>query len=182
MPATLVPLVLALAAQGAVPANESRTFHSKGLPRTHGIAIRIDLPPAWRRVEPADELAIAELRGPQGRLTGTLQIARGQRRADMATACRPERARTMLERLSKQEPDARMTSAIAREHEGRPAFELRYEHNSAQVFTRVRSLIVCLKDSQLLVSCAGESALRPALEEIEPVCARVLDSLRVQEQ
>ena len=47
---------------------------------------------------------------------------------------------------------------------------------------RVRSVIVCLKDSQLVVSCGGTGAAKPALAQIEPVCRRVLESLTISEE
>ena len=176
-------LLLALACALPLPAAAQgmREFNSRGLPRSEGMAVRLQHPSHWQRVPVDDELALVELRGRQGPLTGILQIGRGGRRADMATACRPERARTLLQGIAGKEPGTRVTDVFARSHEGRPAFELRYERSGGGPFMRVRSLLVCLKDSQLLVSCAGSADARGALDAIEPVCEQVLDSLTVSE-
>ena len=68
-----------------------------------------------------DDMALAEFRGPQGRLTGILQIGRGRQRQDMESLCRPERASTMLHDLSTQVSGARVMEAFARPRTGRPA-------------------------------------------------------------
>lgn len=174
---------LALAATAAWPAQaqDMTTFDSHGLPRSDGVVVRLTHPSAWKKVEADDELALAELRGPQGAVTGILQVARGRRHNDMAALCRPERAGTMLRDVSGREPGTRVTDVAARTHQGRPAFELRYERQVAPAFLRVRSLIVCLKDSRLVVSCAGEARVKSALDSIEPVCRQVLDSVSVSE-
>lgn len=180
MPAVAV-VALACALAPPAPAQGLLEFSTAGLPRSEGVVVRVKHPSHWKRVPLEDDMALAELRGQQGPVTGILQIGRGGRRADMATACKPERAATMLQGLSAQEPDARVTDVFARTHEGRPAFEIRYQRNSAPAFLRVRSVIVCLKDSQLLVSCAGMAATKPALDAIEPLCEEVLGSLSVRE-
>lgn len=128
-----------------------------------------------------DPMALAELRGPHGGLTGILQIARGRQRNDMAMLCRPDRVRTMLQNLAGGEQDTRVTDVLARQHQGRPAYEIRYERNKAPTFTLVRSVVVCLKDSQLLISCAGVGEVKAAVAGIGPVCSRVLDSLDITE-
>ena len=180
----LLALALSCAALGPARADaparadEFRAFSSKGLPRSEGIEVRVWHPAHWRRVAIDDDMALAELRGPQGRLTGILQIGRGRPRQDMKQLCRPERARTMLQ----GEQEARVTEALARQREGRPAFEIGYERNDAPTFMRVRSVIVCLKDSQLVVSCGAAGAAKPALAQIEPVCRRVLESLTISEE
>jgi hypothetical protein len=156
-------------------------FSTIGLPRSEGLVVRVQHPSNWKRVAADDEMALAELRGQQGRLTGILQIGRGRQRADIASACRPELASTMLQGVSAQEPDTRVTDVSARTHQGRPGFELRYERNGAPTFMRVHSVIVCLKDSKLVVSCAGMAEARAALEAIEPLCTRVLASLSISE-
>jgi hypothetical protein len=162
-------------------AEEFKLFDTSGLPRSQGIAVRVNHPPLWQRVPPEDEMAVAELRGPQGGLTGILQIGRGRQRSDMESLCKPERARTMLQSLTAGDEDARVTDVVARPHQGRPAYSVRYERNSAPAFVAVHSLIVCLKDSQLLVSCAGTGPSKAAVAEIAPVCARVLDSVSITE-
>jgi hypothetical protein len=179
-PCLAAALALACAAGSTAHAQEWREFSSRGLPRSEGVTVRINHPATWRRVDPDDELALAELRGAQGRLTGTLQIGRGLPRKDMETLCRPERARTMLQNLEADD-QARVTEVQARTHQGRPAYSLRYERHSPPTFTVVRSLIVCLRDSQLLVSCAGSGDARGALADIEPVCRQVLESVSVSE-
>src|SRR5207253_499207 len=77
------------------------------------------------------------------------------------------------------EADARVTDVVARRHEGRPAYEVRYERNAAPAFLRVQSLVVCTKDTRVLVSCAGFGSPKSALAQIEPVCRRVMESLRI---
>jgi hypothetical protein len=178
------PFLLALAWLLLSPAQaqDVRTFSSKGLALSKGVVVRVSHPAQWKMVPGDEEGVLAELQGPQGKLTGILQVARGRKRNDMATACQPERAATMLQQVAEQEQGARVTDAVARVHEGRPAFELRYERNAAPTVTRVRSLIVCLKDSQLLVSCAGEGRLKGALPEIDAVCNQVMDSLTISEE
>ena len=177
--------VAVLAVAAGVPvtlrAQELVPFDSRGLSRSEGVVVRLNHPAGWKKVDVDDELALAELRGPQGSLTGILQVARGRRQADMAGLCKPERAATMLRDVSGQEPGTRVTDVAARTHQGRPAFEVRYERQQSPVFLRVRSLIVCLKDSRLVVSCAGEAPAKSALESIEPVCRQVLDSVTVSE-
>ena len=49
-------------------------------------------------------------------------------------------------------------------------------------FMAVRSVVVCLKDSQVLVSCAGVGDKKAAVTGIEAVCSKVLDSLVITEQ
>lgn len=175
--------VLALTGALVPPASAQglQEFSTLGLPRSEGVVVRVKHPSHWKRVALDDDMAVAELRGRQGPLTGILQIGRGGRRTDLEAACRPERARTMLQGIGAQEPDARVTDVFARRHEGRPAFEVRYERNNPGTFMRVRSVIVCLKDSRLVVSCAGTAATKSALEAIEPVCTQVLGSLTVSE-
>lgn len=178
----LTGLALAACALGPARAQEVQPFDSSGLPGSEGVVVRLQHPPHWQRAPLDDEMALAELRGSDGRVTGILQVGRGRPRPDMRALCRPERARTMLQRLEEQESDARVTDVVAREHEGRPAFEIRYERNEAPRFLRVRSLVVCLKDTQLVVSCGGEAAVKTALAGIEPVCRQVLESLTVSEE
>jgi hypothetical protein len=43
-------------------------------------------------------------------------------------------------------------------------------------------VVVCLKDSQLVVSCAGAGEAKTAVAAIEPVCGRVLESLKIAEE
>ena len=161
-------------------ADDFRSFTTKGLPRSTGVAIQVSHPAAWREAPADDAMALAELRGPQGNgLSGIVQIGRGRQRDDMDTLCRPERARTMLGNLA---GDARVTDVHAGEREGRPAFEIRYERQDAAGFMAVRSVIICLKDSQVLVSCAGAAETKQALARIDPVCRRVLDSLAIREE
>lgn len=175
-------VIAALALASLAQAQELREFSSKGLPRSEGIVVRVSHPPQWGKVASDDPMVLAELQGPQGPLTGVLQVGRGQRREDMESLCRPERARTMLQGIADAEPGARVTEVFARRHEGRPAFEIRYEKKEAPTFTAVRSVIVCLQDSQLVVSCGGAGEAKHLLAGIEPVCRRVLDSLTVSEQ
>lgn len=178
----IATLALAMSPVRAQESQEFREFNSSGLPRSQGVVVRVSHPAQWKKVVVDDEMALAELRGPQGGLTGTLQIGRGRQRQDMDAICQPGRARTMLQNLAAEEQDTRVTDVVARMHEGRPAFDIRYERHVAQAFVRVRSLVVCLKDSQLLVSCAGAGEARNALAEIEPVCSRVLESLSISEE
>ena len=100
----------------------------------------------------------------------------------MEALCKPERARRMLQNLANAEQGTRVTDVQARQRQGRPAYEIRYERNNAPTFTVVRSVVVCLKDSQLLVSCAGSGKVKAAVTDIEPVCIRVLDSLDISEE
>lgn len=165
---------------GAAGAQESRVFDSRGLPRSEGIAVRVSHPPHWQVVPLDDPMALAELRGEHGSATFVLQVGRGRQRSDMDTLCRPERARTMLQGIGGDD-DVRVTDAVARRHEGRAAFDLRYERGSAPAFLVVRSVIVCLKDSQVVVSCGAEAPARAVLAGMELVCRQVLDSLAITE-
>jgi hypothetical protein len=174
-------LALAAGVAGSAQAQDTTRFDSRGLPRSEGLVVQVQHPSGWKRVEADDELALAELRGPQNNLTGILQVARGRRQADMAALCKPERATTMLRDVAGKEPGTRVTDVAARTHQGRAAFEIRYERDDAPLFLRVRSLIVCLKDSRLVVSCAGAGGAKAALPQIEPVCRQVLDSVTVSE-
>jgi hypothetical protein len=176
--------VLALACAAPLPAlaQEFRDFSSKGLPGSQGVVVRLSHPAHWRPVIVDDAMALAELRGPEGKATGILQVGRGRQRQDMESLCRPERARTMLQNLAAAGDDARVTEAVARRRDGRPAFELAYERNEAPALLQVRSVIVCLKDTQLVVSCGGTATAKPALAAIAPVCARVLESLAIAEE
>jgi hypothetical protein len=126
-------------------------------------------------------MALAELRGPEGGLTGILQVGRGQRRNDLAAVCKPEQARTMLERAGEQ-PGVQVTDVFARKHEGRPAFEIHYERDAPPDHLLVRSLVVCLKDTRLVVSCGATGTDKAGLGAIEPVCRQVLGSLTVTEE
>jgi hypothetical protein len=175
-------IAISLAAMSLARAEDFSVFNSKGLPRSQGVVMQVKHPPQWRMVPAGDEMALAELRGPHGSLTGILQIARGRQRNDMATLCKPERALTMLKNLTGGERDTRVTDVRASRRQGRPAYEIRYERNNAPTFTVVRSVVVCLKDSQLLVSCAGTGEKKAAVSGIEPVCSRVLDSLAIIEE
>jgi len=176
-------LLLAVALAPAWGADKAfRTFDTRGLPHSDGVVVRVNHPARWKPVPVEDEMALAELRGPQGALTGILQIGRGRQRQDMEALCRPERASSMLQSLAAQEPGTRVTDVVARRIAGRPAFELRYERGTDAGFLRVRSLIVCLKDSRLLVSCGASGPARSALAAIDPVCTRVLDSLSITEE
>ena len=157
-------------------------FESRGLPRSQGVVVRLQHPAGWQRVEADDELAMAELRGPHGNLTAILQIARGRRQADMPALCKPERARTMMLDVAGREPGTRVTDVVARAHRGRPAFEVRYERSDAPLFLVARSMIICLADSRLVVSCAGAGPAKAGLAQIEPVCRQVLESVTVAEE
>jgi hypothetical protein len=163
-------------------AEDFAEFNSMGLPGSQGVVVRVRHPAGWKQVAIDDDMALAELRGQQGRLTGILQIGRGRQRAGVETPCRPERARTMLLSPAAEESDARITDVFARKHEGRPGYEIRYERNNAPTFLLVRSVIVCLKDSRLVVSCGATGGLKAALAEIEPVCRQVLESLSISEE
>jgi hypothetical protein len=178
----IAALALAWAAAAPARGQDFREFSSKGLPRSEGVVVRVNHPSGWKKVVADDEMALAEFRGVQGKITGVLQIGRGGRRADMEAACQPQRAPTMLQALGSGESDTRITDVFARKHQGRPAFELRYERNKPPTFTVVRSVIVCLKDSKLLVSCGGEGRQKAAVRDIEPVCRQVLDSLAITEE
>ncbi|HEX2544470.1 MAG TPA: hypothetical protein VHL79_06310 [Ramlibacter sp.] len=171
----LPALVLLLACSGA-QGEELQAFSSRGLPGSRGIDVRMQHPAAWKKVPVDDPMAVAELRGPHGRLTAILQVGRGAPQSDMQALCHPERARTMLQGL--EALDTRVTDVVARQHEGRPGFELSYERSNPP--TLVRSVIVCLKDTRVVVSC-GASGPRPALGDIEPVCRRVLGTLTISE-
>jgi hypothetical protein len=175
-------LAVTFAAMSLARAEDFREFNSKGLPRSQGVVMRVNHPSQWQRVPVADEMALAELRGPHGSLTGILQISRGRQRNDIATLCKPERARTMLQNLTGAEQDTRVTDVRASQRQGRPAYEIRYERNNAPTFMAVRSVVVCLKDSQVVVSCAGAGEKKAAVTGIEPVCSRVLDSLDIAEE
>jgi hypothetical protein len=175
-------LAATLAAMSLAHAQDFKEFNSKGLPRSQGVVVRVSHPLQWRMVPVDDAMALAELRGPHGSLTGTLQIARGRQRNDMEALCKPERAVRMLQNLAGGEQDTRVTDVQARQRQGRPAYEIRYERNNAPTFTMVRSVVVCLKDSQLLVSCAGTGKVKAAAAAIEPVCNRVLESLDITEE
>jgi hypothetical protein len=186
LPAANALRALALSAASCVlapaSAQEFSEFSTRGLPRSQGVVVRVSHPAQWKRVVLDDPMALAELRGTQGKLTGILQIGRGLPRRDIATACAPERARTMLQGIGEQEPDALVTEVFARTHQGRPAFELRYDRRDAPGFLRVRSLVVCLKDSKLVVSCGASADAKATLAEIEPVCRRVLESVVITEE
>lgn len=175
-------LVLTCAVSTPAFAQELRDFSSAGLPGSEGVVVRMRHPAGWKKVATDDPRALAELRGPHGRLTGILQIGRGQRQDDMQALCQPERARTMLQKLSAEESDTRVTDVFARTHEGRPGYEVRYERSNLPDFLLVRSLIVCLKDSRLVVSCGATGGNRAALAEIEPVCSQVLGTLSISEE
>lgn len=178
LPASLLALAIALAPP-ARAGEEFREFDTRGLPGSQGVSVRVGHPAAWRKVAVDDDAALAELRGPHGPLTGIVQVGRGRMRGDMAELCRPERARTMLQGTG--EADLVVTDVVARQHEGRDGYEIRYERAIASSFLRVRSLVLCLKDSRVVVSCGAVGASRPALAAIEPVCDRVLESVRITE-
>ena len=175
-------LALAVTGVAGAQAPSFKETSTRGRPRSDGLVVRVSHPAEWREVISDDEMALAELRGPHGRLTGILQIGRGLRRKDTEALCAPERAQTMLKDITAEDPDVLVTDVVARKHEGRPAYEVAYQRNSAPVFMRVRSVIVCTKDSQVVVSCAGGGAAKSALAEIEPVCRQVLDSLSISEE
>lgn len=180
---TVTALALATFVGPPLRADELRDFSSRGLRGSQGVDVRVQHPASWKKVETDDEMALVELRGPQGALTGILQIGRGRRqRTDMEALCHPERARTMLQNPGAQEPDTRVIEVVARTTAGRPGYEVRYERSNPPDFLLVRSAIVCLKDSRLVVSCGATGAPKSALPAIEPVCAQVLDSLRITEE
>jgi hypothetical protein len=180
VPIALVALSCAIGAPAG--AADFPEFNSKGLPGSEGVIVRVSHPHAWKRVVTDDDMALAELRGPHGRLTAILQIGRGRQRGDVASLCRPERARTMLQDPKAEEADARVTDVFAREHEGRPGYEIRYERSVPPAFMLVRSRIVCVKDSRVVVSCGAMGGVKAALAEIEPVCTQVLGSLTISEE
>jgi len=175
-------LATALLALAAWPAcgEEFKDFDTRGLPGAQGVVVRVRHPAPWQEVPADDAQVLAEFRGPQDGLTGILQIGRGQRRDDIATLCQPERARTMLQ--DAHEPGTRVTDVFARRLDGRPAYEIRYERHEAPTFLVVRSLVVCLKDTRVVVSCGGAGERKAGLSAIEPVCRQVLDSLSVSEE
>lgn len=170
-------LATACAATPLAHAETWQEFSTEGLPGSRGVVVRISHPANWKPVPIDDPMALAELRGAHGRLTGILQIGRGRQRQDMEAVCHPERARSMLQNLEAQE--ARVMEVFARRHEGRPAFEMRYERKDPPML--VRSVIVCLKDTRLVVSCGATGPSKAALGDIEPVCRQVLGSLAVTE-
>ncbi len=176
--ATLAATLVAASPAGA---EDLATFDSAGLPGSQGVVVRLRHPSHWKAVRLDDEMALAELRGTQGGLTGILQVGRGGRHNDVQALCKPERARTLLQGIDEAEPGTRVTDVVARNHEGRPGFEVRYERKNPATFLVVRSVIVCLKDSRLLVSCGGEGRTRAAAAAIEPVCRQVIDSLSIRE-
>ena len=163
-------------------AQELREFSSKGLPGSEGMVLRVSHPAGWKRVAVDDDLALAELRGAQGRITGILQIGSGPQAPGVAASCTPDRARTLLQDPAEGEADARVTDVFARRHEGRPAYEIRYERNHPPDYLLVRSVVVCLPDRKVVVSCGATGSPRAALAEIEPVCGHVLGSLRISEE
>lgn len=182
-PAALAALAALFACTGLpAHAEDFKEFTSRGLPLSQGVVVRVLHPPLWRPIAVDDAMAIAELRGPQGELTGILQIGRGRRRGDMGALCRPERARTLLSQWAAANDDTRVTDVVARAHQGRPAYEIRYERSDPPDFLVARAVLVCLKDSQLVVSCAGTAQARAAAAGIEPVCARVLESVSIAEE
>jgi hypothetical protein len=177
-------MAAAAAALAAVAAHAEpfAEFSTQGLPGSGGLAVHLRRPAAWKAVPADDPQVLAEFRGPEAPLTGILQIGRGQRRDDMATLCEPGRARTMLQDVATREPGTRVTDVFARRIEGRAAYELRYERSDAPGFLAVRTVIVCLKDTRLVVSCAGAAPRKTALAAIEPLCRQVLESLSVTEE
>jgi hypothetical protein len=181
MATTRVTWMAAMLLTGAAGAEEFEAFDSRGLRRSEGVSVRVSHPAHWKAVPLDDPMALAELRGEQGKATGVLQIGRGRQRSDMDTLCKPERARTLLQAVQEDE-GVRVTDVVARRHEGRPAYDIRYERSGAPAFVVVRSVIVCLKDSQLVVSCAAEGTARAAVAGVEPVCRQVLESLAISEE
>lgn len=175
----LASVLASLANAQEVP--DFREFDSARLPGSRGVSVRLRHPASWKKVDVDDDMALAELRGPQGRLTGILQIGRGRQQEGIEALCRPERARTMLQNLSTEESDVRVTDVVARQHEGRPGYEIRYQRSNPRDYLQVRSLVVCLKDSRLVVSCGAAGEAKAELADIEPVCRQVLDSLRISE-
>lgn len=177
-------LLLASALTSLANAQEApdfKEFDSARLPGSRGVSVRVRHPASWKKVDVDDDMALAELRGPQGPLTGILQIGRGRRQEGIEALCRPERAPTMLQSLGAEESDVRVTDVVARQHAGRPGYEIRYQRSHPRDYLQVRTLVVCLKDSRLVVSCGASGATQAALADIEPVCRQVLDSLRIAE-
>lgn len=179
--AAAVAAVLASACILPAGAQEFATFSSKGLPGSQGIDVRLRHPAGWKKVPLDDPMALAELRGPHGPLTGIVQVGRGRQRGPAEGLCRPERARTMLQQLAPEESDARVTDVLARTTDGRAGYEVRYERSHPPEHLRVHSLIVCLQDSRIVVSCGALGPSRAALAQIEPVCTQVLESLSISE-
>jgi hypothetical protein len=169
-----------IAAAPAQPATFAE-FSTQGLPGSQGLVVRVRHPAAWKPVPSEDAQAVAELRGPEGELTAILQIGRGQRRDDVASLCTPERARTMLQDVASREPGTRVTDVVFRPRAQRAAYELRYERRLTPEFLAVHSVIACLKDTRLVVSCGALARRRTALAGIEPVCDQVLESLDIVE-
>ncbi|NML44137.1 hypothetical protein HHL11_10280 [Ramlibacter sp. G-1-2-2] len=165
----------------AAAAQDVKLFDSRGLRGSEGVSVRLPLPASWHKVEPEDDLALAEFRGPQGQATGILQIARRRLRAGADAACAPARAPELLRQLPEEEADTRITDVFARQVAGRPGYEVHYERDAAPAFLAVRSVIVCLKDSRLLVSCGGTAAAKPALADLEPACQHVLENVEISE-
>lgn len=166
---------------GSAHAGPITEFSTQGLPGSQGLVVRLQHPAAWKPTPTEDPQALAELRGAEGELTAVLQVGRGQRRADVATLCAPERARTMLQDVAEREPGTRITDLLFHPVAGRPAYQLRYERSLAPEFLAVRSVIVCLHDTRIVVSCGALARRKTALAAIEPVCAQVLESLDVVE-
>jgi hypothetical protein len=156
-------------------------FSTQGLPGSQGLVVRVRHPAAWKPVETEDGQALAELRGPEGALTAILQIGRGERRDDVAALCTPERARTMLQDVAAREPGTRVTDVFFRPRAQRPAYEVRYERKLAPDVLVVRSVIVCLRDTRLVVSCGALAQRKTALAGMDPVCEQVLRSLDIVE-
>jgi hypothetical protein len=175
-------LALSSAFGADVRAQDWAGFSSAGLPGSRGVVVQLRHPATWKKVVPDDDMALAELRGPSGALTGILQVGRGRKRTDMQALCHPGRASTMLQDASAQESGVRITDVVARATGDRPGFEVRYERNDPPDSLLVRSRIVCLKDSRLVVSCGASGAAKASLAAIEPVCTRVFESLRISEE
>ena len=176
----MLAVVLAAAFQ-PLRAQETSVFSSQGLAGSEGVVVRVRHPSHWKKVELDDEMALAELRGTRAGITGILQVGRGRLRQDMASACAPGRARTMLQNLAAEDADARVTDVVARSHGDRAAYEVRYERRQPPAFLAVRSLIVCLKDSRIVVSCGAQATAKHALADMEPVCREVLESVSISE-
>ncbi|MCG2591725.1 hypothetical protein LZ009_02920 [Ramlibacter sp. XY19] len=175
----VLPLLLLAVVARADDFVESST---RGMPGSKGMELRLQHPADWKRIESEDPAALIELRGPEGDVSGILQVARGRRRLGADAQCEPDRARSMLQHMASDEADARVTDLFARSVDGRPGYALRYERANAPGYLRVRSVIVCLKDTRVLVSCGASSPKKAALREIEPVCERVLESVRISEE
>src|SRR5690348_8264528 len=88
-------LALALAAS----ADDFVELNTQGLQGSQGIAVRVQHPGDWKRIDSDDAAALVELRGPEGRLTPILQVARGRRRLGAEAQCQPDRARAMLQHM-----------------------------------------------------------------------------------